>query len=401
MLLPFKSKNPPESFPIVTIVLIVINVIVYAFTTEYGLFIKESVLDQWAFKSSDFPSITMVTAMFLHVDPFHLLGNMFFLYLFGFAVEGRMRSIKFIALYFAAGLCGDLLHHFLVGINDPDVPGLGASGAIMGVLGAAMYIFPHAKIKMFYWFWMFVGVAEWSLWAVGCYYLAFDFLFALIGLDTGVANLAHLGGAAGGFLVAFLMRVKRDDAYASDAKASLSDFGNMYALRPYEVQQIALTDPTNSDAALAWLWTSVNAGGRAPTEECLAHFEKHLPKLVRTGGVRELAMVLGEYGGKAGRFHPRYALDVGLRAEREAEPQAAMRLLEAAVMNPHVSGNDKETATFQLAMLHETWFQNYGAAAHLYQRVMTEFAGSPLADQAAIRHKIVAPMAQQSGSYTY
>ena len=384
-----------------TIALIAINVIVYAFTTEYGLLIKESVVDQWAFKSEDFPSITLLTSMFLHADPFHLIGNMLFLYIFGFAVEGRMRTLKFTGLYFVSGLCGSLLHHYVVGLNDPDIAALGASGAIMGVLGAAMYIFPHAKVCMFYWIWTMIGTAEWALWAVGCYYLAFDFIFALIGLETGVANLAHLGGAGGGFLVAMILRVKRDDSYASEAKASLSDMGNLYALRPYEVQQIALADPTNSEASLAWLWTSLNGGGKAPTDECLQHFEKHLPKLVRTGGVRELAMVLGEYGGKSGRFHPRYPLDVGIRAERESEPQAAMRLLEAAVTNPHCQGTDKETALYQLGMLHETWFQNYGAAAHLYQRVMTEFGGSPLADQAAIRHKIVAPMAQKGGSYQY
>lgn len=112
-------------------------------------------------------------------------------------------------------------------------------------------------------------------------------------------------------------------------------------------------------------------------------------------------MVLGEYGGKVGRFHPRYALDVGLRAEREAESQAALRLLEAAVHNPHSKGSDRETALYQLGMLHETWFQNYGAAAHHYQQVMTEFSGSPLADQAATRFKIVSPMAQNAGTYKY
>ena len=117
--------------------------------------------------------------------------------------------------------------------------------------------------------------------------------------------------------------------------------------------------------------------------------------------MRELADVLGDYAGRTGRFHPRYAIDVGLRAEREAEPQAAMRLLEAAIANPHLKGADKESALYQLGMLHESWFKNYGAAAHLYRQVMDEFGGSPMADQATERHRIVAPLAQQSGSYQY
>ncbi len=401
MLLPIKSKNPPESFPYVTCSLIFLNIVIYAFTSEYGLIVRESVVDNWAFKSSDFPSVTLLTSMFLHIDPIHLLGNMWFLYLFGFAVEGRMRPIKFIALYLLAGLCGDLLHHVFVGLNEPGIPSLGASGAIMGVMGAAMYMFPFAKINMFYWIgWYWRGVAEWAMWVVGIYYLAFDILFAMIGVDSGVANLAHIGGAAGGFLIAFAMRIKRDDSHASDAKASLSDMGNIFALPAYEVQQIAKTDPTNAEAALAWLWTQ-SRSGRSPSEECIAHFERHLPTLARSKHVRELADVLGDYAGRTGRFHPRYAIDVGLRAEREAEPQAAMRLLEAAMANPHLKGADKESALYQLGMLHESWFKNYGAAANLYRQVMDEFGGSPMADQAAARHKIVAPLAQRSGSYQY
>jgi membrane associated rhomboid family serine protease len=400
MLLPIKSKNPPESFPFVTCALILLNVLIYAFTSEYGLIIKEQVLEVGGFKSEDFPSFTMLTSMFLHGDLFHLLGNMLFLYIFGFAVEGRLKWHRYTVLYFVSGLSGDLLHHFIVGVNDPEIPSIGASGAIMGVLGAAIYMFPHAKINMFYWIgWFWHGVAEWSMWVVGLYYLAFDFIFAMIGAETGVANLAHLGGAGGGFLAAFAMRAKRDDYHASEAKASLSDTGNLFALPPYEVQQIVKSDSTNAEASLAWAWTHIHSG-KTPSEECIAHFERHLPALVRTKNVRELADVIATYG-RNGRFHPRYMIDVGLRAEREADPQAAMRLLECAVTNPHCKGADLESALYQLAMLHESWFKNYGAAANLYKRVMDEFGGSPMADQATIRYKIVAPLAQQSGSYQY
>ena len=150
MILPVKAKNLPESFPYVTVALITLNVIIYCFTAEYGLFIRESVVDQWALKGSDFFSVNLLTSMFLHADPFHLLGNMWFLYLFGFAVEGRMKAIKFTVLYLVSGFCGDLLHQLFFGITQPDIPGLGASGAIMGVMGAAIFIFPHSRIKVVY-----------------------------------------------------------------------------------------------------------------------------------------------------------------------------------------------------------------------------------------------------------
>lgn len=401
MLLPIKAKNPPESIPFATIGLIFINVVAYFATTHLGLIVREDVVENWAFKSADFPSITLLTSMFLHAEPMHLIGNMFFLYLFGFAVEGRLRTLKFLALYFGAGFAGDLVHHFIVGLQDPTIPSLGASGAIMGVLGAAMYVFPHSKVNMFYWFgWFWYGVAEWSMWVVGIYYLSFDLLYAMLGLDLGVANFAHLGGALGGFLIALAMRIKRDDAHTSEAKSNLSDMQNLFALRVFEVEQIAKADPANSQASLAWVWSHLHSG-RQPTEESLAHLEKHLPTLVRTGSVRELADVLGEFAGRAGRYHARYAIDVALRAEREAEAQSAMRLLEAATLNPHLAANDREIALYQLAMVHEAWFQNYGAATHLYSQVMQEFAGSPMADQAAARYKIVSPRAGQSGSHNY
>lgn len=112
MLLPVKAKNPPESVPYGTIGLIAINILIYALTSEYGLIIREEVVDAWAFKSMDFPSVTLLTSMFLHIDVWHILGNMWFLYLFGFAVEGRLKSGKFLLLYFASGFGGDLMHHF-------------------------------------------------------------------------------------------------------------------------------------------------------------------------------------------------------------------------------------------------------------------------------------------------
>ena len=149
----------------------------------------------------------------------------------------------------------------------------------------------------------------------------------------------------------------------------------------------------NRQAALAWVWTLMHAG-RTPTEESLAHLDPHLPALSRGDDVRDLADVLSEYGGKIGRYHPRYVIDVALRADRQAVPQAALRLLESALMNPHIEGTDRETALYQLAMVHEPWFQNFEAARNLYQTVMDEFPGSPLADQARARHKIVAPLAQ-------
>src|SRR5947209_6003270 len=164
MLLPYKSKNPPESFPFATIGLIAINLIVYACTTKDGLSIRREVVEQYAVSGEHFTLLRCFTSMFLHGGVLHILGNMWFLYLFGFAVEGRLRSLKFLIVYMAAGFAGDLLHQALLGSSHPERFSLGASGAIMGILGSALYMFPFSKVN-FVWSWSYTWwqVVTWDM----------------------------------------------------------------------------------------------------------------------------------------------------------------------------------------------------------------------------------------------
>jgi membrane associated rhomboid family serine protease len=150
MLLPYRVKNRPEHFPIATLAIIVINLVAYAATTD-GLIIRDSVVKAYAFGLGKTPLWTFVTAAFLHGDPFHIAGNMFFLWIFGPSVEGRLGVPRYIGLYFAAGLCGDILHALLMGSGLT----IGASGCIMGVLGAFWYLFAWSPVCIFYWFYFF------------------------------------------------------------------------------------------------------------------------------------------------------------------------------------------------------------------------------------------------------
>src|SRR4051812_24437236 len=127
MLIPIKSKNPPESLPIATIGLILTNVLVYAFTSD-GMTLHKAALEQYAVSGSHFTFARSFTNLFLHGNLMHLLGNIWFLYLFGFAVEGRLRAPKFLLVYFAAGFGGDLLHQLMLGRLHPELWSLGASG---------------------------------------------------------------------------------------------------------------------------------------------------------------------------------------------------------------------------------------------------------------------------------
>ena len=138
MLLPYRTKNPPEHFPFVTVTLIVLNVVIYlATSTDHAFFrVNDSALENFAVSHNNLGLFRLTSAMFLHANIEHILGNMLFLWLFGAAAEGRLRPLKFITLYLIAGWTGGLLSDFMQGLSNPDVPSLGASGAIMGLAGA-------------------------------------------------------------------------------------------------------------------------------------------------------------------------------------------------------------------------------------------------------------------------
>lgn len=140
----------------------------------------------------------MFTSMFLHADILHIFGNMLFLYIFGDNVEDRMGHVKFLFFYLLFGVAAGLAH-FMINPHSI-VPAIGASGAISGVMGAYMVMFPFARVRVFYRFFMV------RLPAV--VYLGFWFLMQLfesmLPEYVGIAYWAHIGGFIIGVIVALL-----------------------------------------------------------------------------------------------------------------------------------------------------------------------------------------------------
>ena len=191
--------------PLLTVLLIVLNAAVFYLELAGG---EEFVL-KWAFTPARFSADpiadapTLITAMFLHGGWLHLGGNMLYLWIFGDNVEDRFGPIRFILLYFTAGVIATFSQYALNPASP--IPNVGASGAIAGVLGAYLLMFPQARINVL------IGpqLAAIPAWMVLGTWIGMQ-LVAGYGAVTdvaqteqgGVAYAAHVGGFVSGLLIA-------------------------------------------------------------------------------------------------------------------------------------------------------------------------------------------------------
>ncbi|HEU5197795.1 MAG TPA: rhomboid family intramembrane serine protease [Methylomirabilota bacterium] len=226
-MIPLKDDVPTSSTPFVTIVLIALNALVYvyqislAFDTRgpgagaYQAFIVEFGLVPCRLSGScagfeDFPSpaMTMFSSMFLHAGLEHIGSNMLFLWIFGDSVEDTLGHGRFLLLYLAAGVAGALLH---VGLTPGSrVPVVGASGAISGVLGAYIVLFPYARVLTLLILGFLIRFIHIPAMVVLGFWFLMQLLFATISFSAQAAGRAESGGPAwfvhiGGFLAGILL----------------------------------------------------------------------------------------------------------------------------------------------------------------------------------------------------
>ncbi|MBI5377832.1 MAG: rhomboid family intramembrane serine protease, partial [Thaumarchaeota archaeon] len=148
----------------------------------------------------------LFSSMFLHAGIMHLGGNMLFLYIFGDNIELKFGRSKFLLLYLFWGLVADFAHI----MSDPSsqIPALGASGAISGVLGAYLILFPRAKIVTFILMGFFTRMTRISaMWYLPFWFIFQNILPALVGSSgSGVAFLAHIGGFLIGLMSGYIYK---------------------------------------------------------------------------------------------------------------------------------------------------------------------------------------------------
>lgn len=225
-MIPIKDDNPTRHFPLVTILLILLNAAVFVFQWILGndpqAFAFRLGAIPWelthfreltrlpAAYQSGFPGIlTLFTSMFVHGGILHLLGNLLYLWIFGDNVEAIMGHVRFFLFYIACGIVATLSH--VIVEPDSTVPMVGASGAISGILGAYFVRFPRARVHVLFILFFFVRIARVSALVILGFWFVMQVFngFGTLGVDGGgVAWFAHVGGFVAGMILVFLFEKK-------------------------------------------------------------------------------------------------------------------------------------------------------------------------------------------------
>ena len=209
-MIPLRDVIPSRTKPVITISLIVINVLIFLFQASLSERGQEAFLYAFGLVPAYFSFATVFTSMFVHGGFTHLIGNMLFLWIFGDNVEDRLGHGRYLTFYFLCGFLAALSQLFL----DPDstVPMVGASGAIAGVMGAYLVLYPHSRVLMLFPFPVFLfelpAIVFLGMW----FFLQFLNgigqlpVFQQDQISGGVAFWAHVMGFIRGLVLVVYMR---------------------------------------------------------------------------------------------------------------------------------------------------------------------------------------------------
>lgn len=213
MFIPIRDDVPTIRKPYVTVALIVLNSLVFLYSYFQGNHGFQLITIQYGYIPVELissveltpmipapPWFNVFSSMFMHGGWMHLIGNMLFLWIYGNNIEDYFGPVKFIIFYLVAGLAATALYTLFA--PHSEIPLVGASGAIAGVMGAYLVLHPRAKITILM-ILIFIQFITLPAKVVLIIWFAYQFLMSLIGSSTGggVAWMAHVGGFAFGFLL--------------------------------------------------------------------------------------------------------------------------------------------------------------------------------------------------------
>ena len=213
MIFPIKVTQPSYSKPVVTVLLIMANVLV--FLHEFWLqmvdpYSLNHFMTLYSLRPAYFHFSNIFTSMFVHANWIHVIGNMLFLWVFGESVEDILGHGKYLLFYLLCGVAAAMAQMAI----DPfsRVPMVGASGAIAGVMGAYLVKFPRSRVVMLFWFFFFTTF-DLPAWFMLIYWFAFQLLGGVGSVagasQGGTAFFAHVGGFVAGIVLVHTMGARQ------------------------------------------------------------------------------------------------------------------------------------------------------------------------------------------------
>jgi membrane associated rhomboid family serine protease len=212
-MIPLRDTQPSYSTPFVTVGIIVVNVLAFLYQISLDQYSLNWFIGRYAIVPDRLQYSDLITSMFLHGGWMHLIGNMWFLWIYGDNVEDVLGHFKYLVFYLLCGIAAALLHVVLNPYSR--VPTLGASGAIAGVMGAYMVKFPHSRIITLVPIIIFFTTMEIPALLILAYWFIIQ-LFSGVGSigysnvsAGGVAWFAHVGGFVAGIALIFILGTRQ------------------------------------------------------------------------------------------------------------------------------------------------------------------------------------------------
>jgi membrane associated rhomboid family serine protease len=217
MIIPLKDNVPTHTVPIITVSLILVNIFIYVWNSMFSLSTMDDIIARYAFVPHEmsialttrpdlipYNILTIFTSMFLHGGVLHTGGNMLYLWIFGNNVEDMIGKGRYIVFYLLSGMAAGVTQ-FSIDTVSP-IPLIGASGAVSGILGAYLILFPYAKVKTLLFLFIFFTTFE----VPAVVLLSGWFIMQIVFSNgPGVAWFAHIGGFVFGLVAIYLFRIGR------------------------------------------------------------------------------------------------------------------------------------------------------------------------------------------------
>jgi membrane associated rhomboid family serine protease len=207
---PLRDTQPSYSKPVITLLLIVVNLLVFFFEISLDPYTRNDFIAAHGLVPAQFSLFNLLTSMFLHGGWLHVLGNMWFLWIFGDNIEDILGHGKYLIFYLLCGAAAGMAQY--LASPDSRVPMVGASGAIAGVMGAYLIRFPHSRIHTLIFVFIFITTVEVPAWLMLIFWFVSQLFngvgsigYSHVSEGSGVAFMAHVGGFIAGIVLVSLM----------------------------------------------------------------------------------------------------------------------------------------------------------------------------------------------------